>query len=250
MQNARKRYKRRSSKKVVTVRGRSRVPRGLDPYNGEATHCFKRFLDDAVVQCSGLGTYSILTSGGLPPPWAVLGVPFADAVGNTSQFGISVVTALNMVPGSSDFTTLFERFQIVKLVVTITPMVGDSFNAAYGSPVPSLLSVLDFNDAQVLGTAQQGLEHGTCKAAQMSIEHPFVRSCQPKPAALMYGAGPMTSAYASTSGPDDTWLDTTHAGAEHYGQKFYFRNFFTGAAANVYAFRIQPQIWFKLKGTA
>jgi len=202
------------------------------------------------VYCSGAGALTVVDANGSAPLYLATTALTADygGVPALSQFGLAITVALNHLPSYQEFTNLFERYKITKLTVKITPQMGDSYNAATGSAIPTINSVLDFTDSTPPVSQDAVNQYESLQTQLLTVDKPFSRSCCPKPASSMYVSA-VNSGYSSTSKHDDIWLDCTAPSnaAPHYGMKFWVRNFFTGAAGGGIAFRISPFLEFALR---
>jgi len=217
-------------------------------FSDMAEHSFCRYMDDATIVCSAANTVAFLTSAGTAPGWLTVGALATDVVGSTSQFGFSITSFLSNVPGASEFTNLFERFQILKMEVEIKPVMGDSWNPNVGCLLPMFTSVLDFNDAAPPANFQVAQQYESAQEYQATQDRSFKRSCRPKVAQAVYLPGAGVLGFASNQNTNDIWVDSANPNAPHYGMKFFVRNFFTGAATAM-GIRVQPKLWFKFRET-
>lgn len=219
-----------------------RVPRGV--YSNNQISYFRRPLEDAVIYCSGAATVSQLGPTGSAVPWLALQNLTADVgAGVLSQFGASINVSLAMLAAYTEFTTLFTRFRIDKLEITVENTNGDS-NTNIGCYIPRMSIAPDYTDA-VVPTSQAYLDqYETCQSVVLSSQTSFNTSCIVKPSITVY-AGSMANGYGSTATRNTMWLDSDSSTAvPHYGLKMWFRNFFTGAASGGNAIRIAPVLYF------
>lgn len=237
-----------NAKAQLQLRQKTQSPQ-KNLYSSFLPHYFKRMLDDATIYTSGAMVVSAVTAAFAAPPWITLGPLLADqgGVANTAQFGFSVTPYLNALPGASEFISLFERYEILKLECKITPLMGDSYANGNGQ-VPTLYSVLDYTDGAALTSQAQTDQYENCQEFQLAASggKPFFRSCVPKPSMQMFVSAVATG-YGTPAAP--RWLDTVvpSSNIPHYGMKFYIRNWIASAANLGNAIRVQPTLYFRLR---
>lgn len=217
------------------------VPRGV--YSAGRIAYFRRPLEDAILYCSAPGVVSALTNLLGAPAWLSLANLTPDAgSGVVSQFGASITIALANLASAAEFLTLYDRFQIQRLEVSITNCNGDS-NTNIGCYIPRVTIAPDYTDATVPTSQGYVDQYEEAQTFNISAQKTFNTSCVPKPSMQMYAG--MTPGYASAAVQEPLWLDSgSSSGVPHYAFKMWFRNFFTGAASGGNAVRIAPVLWF------
>lgn len=245
-------YKKRlhGSTKRSFVRTMVRAKPTVNLFSAMLPHYFRRSLADGVFSCSASGVVDVRDPTGALPPWLTFGTVAADygGVATVSQFAFNVTPALIQLPSYQEFTNLFQRYQILKCTVKITPIMGDSFNAGAGSPLPYISSCLDYLDNTVVAS-QAGIDQYENKQEfLLDNQSNWSRSCVPKVAQSVYVSA-VNTGYSSTGALGDNWLSTSAStnAAPHYGHKFYVRNFWSGGAGSGVGFRVQPILEFRLR---
>lgn len=220
-----------------------------NPYSQFLPHYFRRQLDDGVFYCSAPNVVSVVNAVGGVPLWASLssGLPDQGGVGGTQQFGFSIQIALSQVQAYTEFTNLFQQYQVVGLTIDIMPCMGDSsYNS--NAQLPMITIAEDYNDA-VAPTAFNGIQqNNSSKSFVLTAETRRKFTCRPIPAVPLY-SGSVSSVYSAVA--KDMWLDTTGASSStpHYSFKGYCRNFVVNAANQGMGFRIIPTLSFRCRGS-
>lgn len=218
-------------------------------YSSNTPHYFKRQLDDGVFYTSAANTVSVVNAVGSAPTWLSLGGLTSDqgGVAATGQFGFSVSPSLNMVVNATEFTNLFQQYQIMGLSIQVESMMGDSYQNGNGQ-IPTLYISEDFNDSVAPPSFAAIQNNDSTKTYRINQELSVKRFARPAPAMQLFQSA-LNTGYGTPS--KDVWLDTTGVSASlpHYVFKGYIRNWIVSAANTGVAMRITPTLYFRCRGT-
>lgn len=136
------------------------------------------------------------------------------------------------VPGSTEFTSLFDQYRINKVVMRFMPMINvNNVQPVAGASVtnPGLMgTVIDHDDVSTLATITDYEQYQTWKCQPAISLRTHTRVIRPRIAVGAY-AGAFTS-YANTKG----WIDCGSPNVQHYGLKFYMDAYGNANAAQTY----------------
>lgn len=218
-------------------------------YSAMTPHYFRRQLDDGVFYCSGLNTISVVNALGSAPTWLSLGTIATDQGGVTAtgQYGFSISPALSMVVNSTEFSNLFQQYQLTRLTIQIRPVNGNSAPNA----VAQLMSITiaeDFNDATAPASYAGIQQNESAKTFLLTDECEQNFSAKPVAAVAMYSGGAFAG-YSTQA--RDNWIDCTAPSnsVPHYVFKGYVRNQIVSGANTGQAFRITPTLYMRFRGT-
>lgn len=129
------------------------------------------------------------------------------AVGSAYNF------QLGQVPSFTEFTGLYDQYQIKAVKLTLIPRYTE---VSLGATQGNMWSVLDQDDSLAPANLDTLLQYQNVKRTRMNQIHS--RYIKPSVATEVYATG-IASAYAPRR---NVWLDCTTAAIEHYGIKFWF----------------------------
>lgn len=239
--------KRLASRSLVKLSRGSSLRSRLDPYLASTPHYFCRDLDDGILYTNGVGSVTCRDSTGALPPWFNLSALNTDqgGVSATYQFGMSIAPKLADLADYTQFSALFERYELLKCEVRMSVVMGDSYNGV-ASQLPYLYSCIDNTDNQPPTNQLTIQRFDNCQEQTLSNDRDFVRSFHPVPSVQVFVAA-LAVGYGTPAAP--RWMDSQYPTIPHYGIKFYIRNWI-GSATNLgNAVRIQPKLWFRMKAT-
>jgi len=197
------------------------------------THNFSRFTNDSVLINSG--NTGDLAWSGAPLNWDIGAVGPDD--NGLYQFGGSMKFQLSDIVDPSDFTTLFDRYKLNKVIVYIMPLtgsVGYVENATTGnirsSAVPTILYAIDYDDAQIPGASQILLERQNCKSRRLNRTIAITIN-NPKMLSVVQQGDPGTTTQVAAA-TKTGYLDCAQDDVNHFGLKFYMRDFAIPADEN------------------
>lgn len=211
----RKRYIRRRVPRRVMKRMRKPRPSGLLSGYNNPTHKFKRTINFANISPMLVGGALIKT------------VDNVYMVGNntapTTYGSFALYFTLGDLPDYNEFTTLFDRYKIVAVKVSILPyanMAGTA-NAVTGGNSFSVGGmwhiITDYDDASVPTPSDTGVnylrEYTNYKC--QSILKPIRRTIKPRIAMATYASG----AFSSYANMKSQWIDSNSPSVQHYGIK-------------------------------
>lgn len=177
----------------------------------------------------------------------------ANITATTSGAGIRSDAAgamsfnLNSLPNSSEFTTLFDQYKIMKVRLRFIPF-GDSVNLPIStmsgsnglvSPGGPLVTAIDYDDSVVPGSAADLLQYQASRVTP--IPKPLSMTIKPKFATEVY-----RSAIATGYGARSGWLDTTNSDVPHYGVKYYMNA--PSALSSSFTYQVWAEVYLALKG--
>lgn len=169
-----------------------------------------------------------------------LGTGFLDAITDTKGYAFSHLFQLSQMPNYSEFTALFDKYKICKVVWTImfhcntAPMNGNSI-------LPLLHVCSDDDDANVPGGLAEIQQRSNVKRRVLGTTTIFKYVVRPKLASAIYNTATSTG-YAIKSG----YVNTDYPNAEHYGIKGIINNLWLTTNNNV-AITIEPVYYLAMK---
>lgn len=202
----------------------ARKPRRMNKMKRQV-HTFKRtaYLGNAVAS---------VTVAGIPTP-----------IATAHQFN------LNLLPGVSDFTNLFDQYKITGAKLTYTPALSEGILSPLGASAATLgysrvHSVIDYDDATVPASEDQLLEYGSHKSTAPFKTH--TRYIKPKILQEVYRSAISTS-YAPRS---NTYLDIAAPDVPHYGIKVWVSapNTPSGVQGSI-TYKVYVTLYFTCKNT-
>jgi len=213
---------------------------------------FRRYGRDAYVgfntTTGQLGAFNVDT--GIQAPWINnITSPISD-VGTSSStvsYGIGCAFALTDIPQSAEFTSLFNEYQLDKIVMEITPLSNWGALSGIGGQLPDVYWVNDPNDATAPGSSGQLQQYDNCRHDNM--DHKLSYAIIPRAAQQLYATTLFTS-YGYQSSNKSIWIDCSSpsAGTPHYGLKLFIRNFININGSGQ-CWRFQPVYYFTCRRT-
>jgi len=177
-----------------------------------------------------------------------------SVVGGPIQYGtLCLKFSLDNVTNSTEFTTLFDQYRIVKVVVRIVPFFSQSLTGAAATATLAQTAVLvhsciDNDDVTAPALSDAGISEirQFNSYRMMNITNGrgyFKRTIYPRTAVPVYGTGAFAS-YAM--GNKKMWLDCQNPDTEHYGLKMIFESSYSGVASVLY-FKCEYDYYIELK---
>lgn len=233
----------RSFRRAGNMRRRVRTNAvGITRSLASLTHMFKR--EGAVVRINNTGmgaaAYLNTTANG----WQ-LSYQANDTFASTQQFGIAASFRLKDVLTPTDFTDLFDRYKIVKVVLKM--MYQSNVSSAY--PGSDLLPIINYSfdadDAEVPPNLETVTTKGYCKNRVLNANRPFSWVCKPRIDKQIYNDG-ITTAYSSERA---CWIDCQNPTVQHFAFKAWVNNFPLGQgdAGIMSQLTIQPIYYLAFK---
>ena len=191
------------------------------------THNFARSTRDSVIS-NGAGFGQVVWNSA-PTNW-LIGTPTPDD-NNLWQFGGAMKFQLSDVINTIDFTTLFDRYKLNKVVVSIMPLMNTGHNIVsnatgtnQSSCLPTLVTAIDYDDATVPSLSDDLLERQNCKSYRMGGKVINITIRNPK-VLQSVASGDTTVTQVSAVTKAAPYLDCVQEDVNHYGLKFYVRDF-------------------------
>lgn len=172
-----------------------------------------------------------------------LGTPFLDPVAGYYGVGFSHFFKLSSLPNYTEFTNLFDRYKICKVVWTI--MFQNNTAPMNGSSVLPILHVASDDDDANTPTALTELQQrSNCKRRVLGNTVMFKYTTRPKFASSVYNSNVpgFTTAYAVKSG----YLNSDYYDAPHYGIKGMINNLYL-TSGNSMSLTIEPVYYLALR---
>lgn len=198
--------KRRTTRRKRTTRRRFTKRTRTSRRSGQKIHVFKRHVDR--------------------------GVEIIDAVTGLS-YGVNF--SLNDVPGSSEFTSLYDMYKINAVKITFIPQMTEIVNSTgSGNPFNSrIISAIDKNDDTAPITADELRQFKTCKVTNITRQH---RRYIYKPQIL-----------DSSSYSISPWMSTASPGTNYYGLKLWAEPTGITGISTVFQLRIECVYYMSFK---
>lgn len=152
--------------------------------------------------------------------------------------GQAVNFQLSSVPDFTEFTNLYDQYQIKAVKVSYIPRFTEAGNQT-AQNIGNMWSVIDYDDSNVPPNLNTLLQYQNIKRTQMNKIH--TRYLKPMVATEAFATG-----IASTYAPKrNVWLDATTAATEHYGIKLWFDQIVAGSSPIVFDQVIKFYLAFK-----
>jgi len=147
---------------------------------------------------------------------------------NTGDTVIAYYFALSSLPSYTDFTSLFDQYRILEVILTFMPYSNSAVTTTVSSAFPGLIATwMDFDDANLPANIAEGQQYDSYQ--RNAGTEPFARVIKPKSAVASY-SGTFTS-YDSVYGK---WHDAASSGVQHYGLKAVITGATFATATKVY----------------
>lgn len=169
---------------------------------------------------------------------------------NITEVNLGIQFTLDEVTGVTEFTSLYDQFMILGVMVKIIPMTQPNLttisstatSGATGYPIPQIAYAVDYDDASndSLLTLQQ---RSTTK--EKSIIKPvsfYVKG--PRPSQTVFGTG-----YSIPKGP--IWINCANSGTPHYGAKvvLWAQNYVAAPSQpTTFRFKIIKKYYIRFRG--
>lgn len=179
----------------------------------------------------------------------------APTAGNQYVGSFGYYFAVNSLPGVSDFSSLFDAYQICKVVLKIFPQctVSEASPAgtAYGTMAPIFHYAIDHDGANRPTSSEVGIQ----TLQQYASYKRRILANGGKPISIVIKPRPQIFANSggSASGgvelkPRNQWLDWASPSIEHFGLIGCFEAIATDGNQRQYPMRIESTYYFKCKG--
>lgn len=148
---------------------------------------------------------------------------------------------LNDVPGVSDFTNMFDQYQIAGVAYRFVVNRDDQGQSTAGNKgfFIRLMHVQDFNDATTPTSFAELQQYPYVKEIWLNEARPVSKWYYMKPAVL----NTINSLIANNYNPKkNVWIDTGYPGTDHYGLKFFYDQHYAGRTLF-----IEAKYYIKLK---
>lgn len=141
--------------------------------------------------------------------------------GITTPISAGISVNLAQLPGSSEFTTLYDQYKIKGAAFKIQPLLTEGIASVLSGSTnvwgfPKLSTVIDFDDVANPATEDVMLQYGSLKQTGAFKEHK--RFFKPKVRLASLDTG---GAIAATTPNANMWLDVANPSVPHYGLKIY-----------------------------
>lgn len=254
--------RRRAPRRRAAVRGgrrkgfrRRRFPlmRGPGP-NKWGIHYFTR-----TVSCSdeAAGSNLTFTNGGITQTttgsMVILSVAGGAATASYGSFGWQFNIA--NVPSATDFTNLFDHYQLRKVVIKCIPYSTDSATTVAGAPNgnPAISGFLhyciDKDDVTHPAASDSGVDtlrqRPNYKCRRIVGQRGFNIVIKPRTAQEIFRSA-VTTGYGQ--GPRNQWLDIAFGDLPHYGLIGVFESIQPNAGAAIIYLRMEVTYYIKTKG--
>lgn len=135
--------------------------------------------------------------------------------------------SLSDLPNYTEFTTLYDQYQIAGVKVKFIPNNtqisiarlydnGTGSNVQYAAAgVPQCITVLDYDDASALSAKGDYLQYQNCR--MFNAVTPHKRYFRPHIASAVY----QSAVFNGFANHKRSWIDVASASVEHYGMKMY-----------------------------
>ena len=210
-----------------TFKKKAIVHRTLSPYADAAVHKFRRMMPEIVVANSANGVMNIYSSEPLQT-FFTLGATTADlAIPGTALVGAgaTLLVSLDNVIQYTDFTNLFNEYQIDKVELKIHLDNAPDYNAGAANTLPDVYVRYDPNDATMPTNFNDVAQSANCKELNFTDGKTVTEVAIPMPTQPMW-VGAVTTGYAFPAKTSNLWLDTTAPSPQiqHFAFKFWIRN--------------------------
>lgn len=216
------------------------------------THYFSR-----VVNNDNFTLVNTVSSGGViqlnNQGFLSLTMPVGGA--GTQYFSISFAFCLSDVPDPSEFTSLFDRWQLNGVNFKVCPLyniaegIDASTTVANGSIAGFLHSVIDYDDYGTFAASEAGLdlmrEYETYQTRNLisAGNKPMTRYIKPHTAVALSASGVFTS-YGNQK---KQWCDAGSPGVSHFGLKLLFQIYNPNNVANNITFLLEAKYFLAFK---
>lgn len=201
-------------------------------------YLFKRMGTRTVITNESSGTNALKVVTG--DSGFIFGTPFTDNITNTQGVAFSHIFRLSQMPQASEFTSLFDKYKIAKIVYTVMFQHNQSGVTTQGV-LPILHLTGDDDDATVPGGLSELQQRMGVKRYVMGATTVAKYSIYPKIAAEVYNSA-VSTGYAVRRG----YVSTANADVPHYAIKGIINNLYVTLNSTV-AITIIPTYYLALR---
>lgn len=141
--------------------------------------------------------------------------------------GFARVFRLSAVPNASEFTNLYDQYQVKGVKISLIPRYTESTAGTAGSLIGNMWSAIDYDDASPPANVDTLLQYQNVKRTRLNQVHSrFIRPCI---ANEIFNTG-IATAYAPKR---NVWIDCTSDTVEHYGIKLWIDSSAAGVTFDV-----------------
>lgn len=183
----------------------------------------------------GVHGITLITDDTVPTQPLALTAMTPDGTGSsagsqsTFQYGGAVAFQLSDLPGVTDFTKLFDHYEIEQVDFEVNCLTNSYSGGALQTIAPTLTYVPDFDDDTLPSDASEISQYQRAKTWTFrSTSMPLKFSVKPRVAIPINAAG---AAYAA--GPAGVSINMANAAVPHYGLKFWVRGAQSGVGGSI-----------------
>lgn len=165
--------------------------------------------------------------------------------------------SLDSLPNSTEFTTLFDSYRIVKVkqVFMYTATSSEQPDAVasetlVGHMIPYMYSILDYDDGTPVSFPAGATKYDEYdqypNGKTRRLDRVFTRTFKPRCTESIY-AGAVSTAYGLA--PSKTWIDCSRADVQYYGHKWAIDKHTAGGTNDPLGYLyIKTTVWLQFKG--
>lgn len=204
------------------------------------THRFRRNGTKSIIYVSGPGAVG---SNGHPSNDTGLSLSAVSADNLTAcyQFGWSHDFRLVNAVGSTEFTSLFDKYKITGIKYKIMYQCNDA-QVAGSQVLPIIHYAVDTDDTSTPASLTAVQERSNVKTKVLGNTQTISFFLRPKVASSLYQSS-ISTGYAVTKAP---YINSTYSSVPHYGVKVWMNNVYMVTANNT-AITIEPTYYLALK---
>ncbi len=163
---------------------------------------------------------------------------------NSAAYSIAVFAKLSQVQDYSSYEASFDMYRIKSMTVRYIPCqnVIPTLAGTTSDTSCYMISVIDVDDSNALGSYQSASSYGTAKFH--TLTSPWSRTIQPY---AQFGVAANESGAATGLAPTKSpWLNTVNDSTEHYGIKVYVPAFSTAGLTFGFNIFVTLDLEFKM----
>lgn len=209
-------------------------------------HKFSRMLPDYHLYNAGSQVVKWADTNGnsinVPTGWNYVGS--TPGMNGTTKFGISYLSQFLQILDTSDFTSLFDRYRITGVKLTIIPM-NNTARANSLDSIGTCSYVVDYDDNDVAGNENDILVKEGSKTKR--LDKPFSIYYKPK---TLSGVVDVDGNVVGSAIARPQWLNMENPAVNHYGLKMFFNDVNVGAqqTSNM-LIKLRTKLYFSCKDT-
>lgn len=205
-----------------------------------STHRFRRLGTKSIIYVAGAGT---IGQNGHPSndTGLSLSAVSADNLSACYQFGWSHDFRLVNAVGSTEFTTLFDKYKITGIKYKIMYQCNDA-QVAGSQVLPIIHYAVDTDDSSTPASLTAVQERSNTKSKVFGNTQTISFFLRPKVAASLYQSS-ISTGYEVKKAP---YINSSYASIPHYGVKVWMNNVYMVTANNT-AITIEPTYYLALK---